>query len=94
MKKIFTYLIFVLLSFFSFVTIVNAKKVNVYMFYGKTCPHCEEAMKYLNEIKDKYDLNLITYEVWYSDENKALMNEISDYLDINVTGVPFVIIHL
>jgi len=92
-KKICSLILFTILLFFSFSFKVDAKKVNVYMFYGKTCPHCEEALEYLNEVKDKYDLNIIKYEVWYDEENKQKMDDITDYLDINVRGVPFVIIN-
>lgn len=82
--------------FFSLFTIflgkVSAKEVNVYMFYGKTCPHCEEALKYLESIKNKYDLNIIKYEVWENKENRKIMDEVADVVDINVSGVPFCVI--
>ena len=71
---------------------VSAKEVNVYMFYGKTCPHCEEALKYLESIKDKYDLNIIKYEVWEDKDNRKIMEEVADVIDINVSGVPFCVI--
>lgn len=91
-KKIFIIIIFSFISFFSFNNIVEAKEVNVYMFYGKTCPHCEEATEYLNSIKNKYDLNVIRYEVWNDTNNRDIMYDVADYLDVNPTGVPFVII--
>ena len=91
-KNILFIFIFSLALFFSFNIKAYAKEVNVYVFYGKTCPHCEEAMKYLDKIKNKYDLNIIKYEVWYDQDNQALMNEIADFLDVNASGVPFVII--
>ncbi len=91
-KKMFLISLFIILLFFSFSFKVDAKEVNVYFFHGKTCPHCEEASEYLNSIKDKYDLNIIKYEVWYNEDNKEIMNDIADYLDFNVRGVPFVII--
>lgn len=90
-KILFSILLFIAI-FISFSVRVSAKSVNVYMFYGKTCPHCEEALEYLNDVKDKYDLKIYKYEVWENDENKALMNEIALLLDVNVRGVPFVII--
>ena len=90
-KNILFIFIFSLALFFSFNIKAYAKEANVYVFYGKTCPHCEEAMKYLDKIKNKYDLNIIKYEVWYQD-NQALMDEIADFLDVNASGVPFVII--
>ena len=92
LKKILIYIIFIFSAFFFSNVTVFAKEVNVYMFYGKTCPHCEEALKYLNSIKDEHDLKIHKYEVWYNDDNKKLMKEIGDYLDINVSGIPFTII--
>ena len=93
LKKIVIYIIFIFSAFFFSNVTVFAKEVNVYMFYGKTCPHCEEALKYLNSIKDEHDLKIHKYEVWYNDDNKKLMKEIGDYLDINVSGIPFTIIN-
>lgn len=92
LKKVFISFIFIFVTFFCFNFKVEAKEVNVYMFYGKTCPHCEEALEYLNSIKEKYDLNIIKYEVWYNSDNRALMDDIAKSLDVNPTGVPFVII--
>ena len=45
LKKILFTFAFLIISIFLFSSRVSAKKVNVYMFYGKTCPHCEEALK-------------------------------------------------
>lgn len=92
LRKFLISILFTLFIFLTFNTKVVAKSVNVYMFYGKTCPHCEEAYEYLNSIKSKYDLNIYRYEVWYDKDNKILMNEVADFLDVNVTGVPFTII--
>lgn len=86
-------IIFVLFFAFFLCMKVNAKEVNVYMFYGKGCPHCEEATEYLNSIKEKYDINLIRYEVWYDESNQNKMNDIAKYLDFTVKGVPFVVIN-
>lgn len=95
MKWIRKTLVSVLLMFITFLAFnfnVSAKSVNVYMFYGKTCPHCEEAIKYLDSIKEKYDLKIYKYEVWNDSENMKLMNDIASFLDVNVRGVPFAII--
>lgn len=93
LKNIFIGLIFGFIVFFSFNSHALAKTVNVYVFYGQTCPHCEEAREYLKSVKDKYDINLIEYEVWYNKDNMEIMNDVAQYLDINVKGVPFVIIN-
>lgn len=92
MKKVLIKFIVTIIMLFLFSSNVLAKEVNVYVFYGKTCPHCEEAMKYLDKIKNKYDLNIIKYEVWYDSDNQKIMNEVADFLDVNPSGVPFVII--
>lgn len=96
MKKVRQILILLIFSVFLLMPFsINAKgrQVNVYMFYGKTCPHCEEATEYLNSIKDKYNLKLYRYEVWYDEDNQKLMKDVADFMDINVTGVPFTIIN-
>lgn len=92
-KKFISNLLFIFILLFSFNLKVDAKEVNVYIFYGQTCPHCEAALEYLNSIKDKYELNIYKYEVWNNQENKNLMKEISSFLDFNVRGVPFTIIN-
>ena len=92
-KKCVFLILFFFVLFISFNVKVCAKEVNVYMFYGKGCPHCEDALEYLNSIKNKYDLKIYKYEVWYNEENKILMNDVADLLEVNVTGVPFAIIN-
>ncbi len=92
-KKTFLISLFTILILFSFSFKIKAKEVNVYVFYGNTCPHCEEARDYLNSVKIKYDLNLVEYEVWDNVNNKEIMKDVANYLDINVRGVPFVVIN-
>ena len=92
LKKILISCLFAFMVFLLFNVRVLAKEVNVYMFYGKTCSHCEEAYEYLKSIENKYDLNIYRYEVWYDEENQKLMKDVAKYLDVNVSGVPFTII--
>ena len=95
MIKIKKILILFLLVFFICPTITFAfgkKEVNVYLFYSETCPHCAAEHKYLNSIKDKYDLNIYSYEISNPDSVEKL-EKISKYLDVNVTGVPYTVIN-
>ena len=95
MKKIRKILIAILITigiFLSFNLKVNAKTANVYMFYGKTCPHCHKALEYLDSIKNKYDFKVYKYEVWYNEDNQKLMESVGKYLGVEAKGVPFVII--
>lgn len=81
------------MTFVLFPALVHAESTaNVYMFRGEGCPHCEEALEYFDSIKNKYDFNLVTYEVWYDELNSAMMQEVANALNEQVSGVPYIII--
>jgi MFS family permease/glutaredoxin len=72
---------------------LNDKEVNVYFFWGNGCPHCEEEKKFLNKMEDKYpQLKVHQFEVWGSSQNRNLMFEFGEKLNVNVRGVPFTVI--
>lgn len=68
--------------------------VNIYLFYGKECPHCEKLMEYLDSINDKYGdkFNLYGFEVWHNSSNASLMKEFVSAKGDSSTGVPYYII--
>lgn len=73
------------------------KKVNVYIFRGEGCPHCEEAIEWFentlsndSEYADKFEL--VKYEVWYDEDNSNLMDEVAKELGTEASGVPFIVI--
>ncbi len=70
-------------------------KVPVYLFRGQGCSHCHEFLEFvasdlIKEYGDKFEL--ISYEVWNNKENANLMEEVSEYLDDDANGVPYIII--
>lgn len=69
-------------------------KVNLYLFYGAECPHCEEEREWLEDIKKKYKdkLNIYEFEVWHDKDNSKLMKEVGKVFNYNPTGVPFTVI--
>ena len=77
-----------------FVFNTKKEKINVYLFWGNGCPHCENAKEYFNSIEDEYGkyYNLIEYEVWYERDNYNLMVKVSEELEANGSGVPFIVI--
>ena len=84
MKKIINYLI-VLLAIFIIPLSGNAKEkdITLYLFHGDGCPHCAEEISFLDSISNEYDnLNVVKYEVWYNDENAALLTEVEKAFDI------------
>ena len=88
---------FVIFYLFLFViAICNIKAednlVNLYLFYSKTCPHCEEEIKMLDSIKDDYkNLRIYKYEL-SEDNNSEIFKNVATLFDLNVSGVPFTII--
>lgn len=67
---------------------------NMYLFYGKGCPHCEELIKFLQSLSDqeKTKFHLYTFETWYDNENKELLEDVKIELNKNIGGVPFLVI--
>ena len=75
-------------------TKISKDKINLYLFHGKECPHCEEERNWLEEIKKEYEdyLNIYLFEVWHDDENAEMMSEVKEKLEITRSGVPLTII--
>ena len=73
---------------------IEEDKINLYLFYGKECPHCEEERQWLKQIKEDYKnyLNINYYEVWHNEENAKIMDEISKEYEVDRKGVPLTII--
>lgn len=91
----------IVVAFFLFLSIfmingINVKavdKVNMYIFYGRECPHCAALEEAMVEIEEKYPyLNVIRYEVWHDTDNQELLGKVADEMGKNVTSVPFTII--
>lgn len=92
MKKLIYVFLFCILLFPNIIC-SKEKKLNIYLFYGDGCPHCAEEEKFLNEyLKDKNDINLHKYEVWYNKENRDKFNEIHKLLNDKGSGIPYLII--
>ena len=72
----------------------SKEKINIYLFYGEGCPHCEELKNYLNSLdnKEKSYFNIYTFEVWNNSTNQQFMKESAKSLNKEVSGVPFLII--
>ena len=107
-RKILLFLILLLIPFTCFAlskdykdvvsditnTKVEKKKINLYLFHGKECPHCEEERNWLKEIEEEYDdyLNIYMFEVWHDDNNAEMMSKVKEKLEITRSGVPLTII--
>ena len=72
----------------------NNKKITIYMFRGNGCGYCKQFLTFLNSIVDEYGqyFKLESYEVWSNKKNQELLDKVSAALEVNVSGVPFIII--
>lgn len=69
-------------------------KINIYLFRGNGCTHCKAFLTFLSENIDelgKY-FNLVSYEIFGSQENSKLMSEVSKFFGEEATGVPYIVI--
>ena len=91
MKKVILFILTFVL--FIPITFAEEKNINMYLFYGEGCPHCAALEEYLDEyLKDKPNIKLYTYEIWNSKENSELLEKVSQALDIEATGIPYLVI--
>ncbi|MBS7021070.1 MAG: glutaredoxin family protein [Firmicutes bacterium] len=68
-------------------------KLNVYLFHGNGCPHCEAEIEFLESIQSDYPyMNLIKYEIWENEENQALAEQVKQRIESSSRGVPFLVI--
>lgn len=93
MRKTFKFLV-LLIALFAFVSSVSAKsKVNLYLFRREGCPHCQDELKYLDEIYNKYKdkVNIIVYDVTKGN-NGQLIEDVANTLKYQINGVPFTLV--
>lgn len=88
---------FKVLLFFLFIPIFvfadSKNDLNLYLFYGRECPHCEELLNYLEPyIKDKENIKLYKYEVWHDKDNLEKLEEVHKIMNDSNSGVPYLVI--
>lgn len=73
---------------------VDEDKINLYLFYSETCPHCHDEMDYLESIKEKYKehLNIYKYEVTKNENNSKILNSVKEVFNVNNPYIPFTVI--
>ena len=71
----------------------DSADINIYFFWGDGCPHCEEEKPFLDTlIKDYSQVALVDYEVWYNHDNQEILNQFSQILGFEPSGVPVTVI--
>ena len=71
----------------------DEKVINIYLFYGDGCPHCAAEEEFLDEyLKDKDNVKLYKYEVWYDKTNQEYLQKVQKKLNNKQSGVPYTVI--
>lgn len=76
--------------------IVDHNKINIYVFWGDGCPHCEALFQFLETIPKEYQkyFRVYAFEVWYNEENGKIMDQFAHILggEVGNRGVPYIIV--
>lgn len=73
-------------------------KVNIYIFYGSTCPHCHHAFEYFDSIEEEYGkyFTIKRYETWLYDNisNSKALDKVAAHFNTpeKDVGVPYIVI--
>lgn len=71
----------------------NEKRVTLYLFWARGCPHCEEEIGFLNRLQPKYSyLDIQKFEITDSRQNGDLLEKMSQDLHFEASGIPVTII--
>ena len=63
-KKIKIFLLLITLFIVGIPNVEAKEKVNLYLFWGDGCPHCEAEQEFLTEIEEEFpNLKITKYEV-------------------------------
>ncbi|MBD3313828.1 hypothetical protein GF345_05280 [Candidatus Woesearchaeota archaeon] len=64
-------------------------ELDLCIFYGRGCPHCEKELSFLEEMKDRYpDLNVREFEVYFNQQNRELFEDMATSFNSDIQGVP------
>jgi glutaredoxin len=93
LKKVTKVIMLIFLFTPIFIFADSENDLNLYLFYGKECPHCEALLNYLEPyIKDKENVKLYKYEVWHNEENLKKLEEVHKIMTDSNSGVPYLVI--
>lgn len=68
--------------------VIGEGKVCLYFFWGQGCPHCAEEKPFLDELKQRYPVEVYEFEVYSSQENAKLWGDVCRKYGFQPVGVP------
>jgi cytochrome c biogenesis protein CcdA len=72
----------------SLTSVLAENSTDIVVFYGDGCPHCADLEVFLEDIKDEYNLNIISYEVYSDESNRHLATVMAEEYGESFRGVP------
>lgn len=68
--------------------------VDILMYYGEGCPHCENTISLLNELNQSYNISMTLKETWHNGANQNEMYAAYGAFGANTSlaGVPTMVI--
>jgi len=90
--KILILNLFLFIFLFSANVILATDNLNIYFFWGEGCPHCAKEKDYLDDVKNKYPINIHSFEVYNHNDSIQILQKIDKDLGMRIDGVPFIII--
>jgi len=93
-RKLFIVITFsIALLFVDGVFAQETPDVNVYVFWSSGCPHCRKEEAFFEDlVKEKPNVNVMSYEVSKSFSSAILFSEVGKFLGADTGGVPFTVI--
>ena len=72
----------------------NDDQAVIYLFRGKGCGYCRKFLTFINSIVNDYGkyFKVVSYEVWYDQNNAELMSSVANKFGDEANGVPYIII--
>ena len=69
-------------------------QITIYLFRGHGCGYCQRFLNFLNSITAEYGkyFKVVGFEVWNDGNNSELLGRISDFMEVEAGGVPYIII--
>ncbi len=67
----------------------QAEPVELVLFYGDGCPHCHAEIDFLRGLQERWpDLQIVAYEVWGDEANRAWFREVAAAHGVEARAVP------
>lgn len=88
------YKLLLILLLLSATVAAQNNQTDLYLFYGKGCPHCSQAEIFLQNIAPEHpELNIIEKEIYFNNENRKFFQQMTASYGKQLQGVPTMFIN-